>query len=341
MNIKPTRAPKTGGSSAPKLQLPPLPGVVQNLDQKDMKPRVELATQAGRVLDFEHRLPSASAALSGFPVGHVVEVPLHSLKAHELNARVYYSVAETDEMATSLATAGQKVPVRGYADGDRVILIDGQKRLKGAQSAGLETLRVEICAKPESAVEIYLESRRINEERSAQTPLDDARRFRKLLNEGLVESQASLAQLVKVSEANVSKILALNEIPERVLLQMKERPHSCGLRVAYSVAKLFLDGKKQGRSVDELEHIANDIVMRIADQDLTAKQVEALVDSRLEGPRKRAVPLAENVTYGKGKGVLKMFDAKRQIDLSIKDLSPDQYKELSARLRELFDAKSK
>lgn len=305
-------------------------------DQKLMEEKVTTAQpEAGQPSPS----PLILSEFLGFHVGQVVEVPLLTLSVHELNARVHYSMADIDGMAASLTENGQEVPARGYVDGNKVVLIDGQKRLKGAVAASLKTLRVEICEKPASPLDVYFESRRINVERSSQTVLDDALRFQQLLNQNLVKDQKTLAQRLQISETTLSQTLAINAIPDSIVKQMKERPTVCAIKAAYGISRLFTDGRKRGADEEKLAQIAVELIARIDSGELTSRQIAGLVDARLEGPKKRATPTADPISYGEGKGMIKMFPSKGEITLSVKDLKPEQFEELSTKLKEVFEKK--
>lgn len=325
--------------------LAPLPEEVPlrpNADLSEMQKQLGEGGAIGVVVDFEHRMPPlrpASSETANYQIGQIVDVALQSIDVHELNARVYYSTNDIDAMALSLSRNGQNVPARGYVDVGRVVLIDGQKRLRAARAGGLPTLRVEICQKPASPLEVYFESRRINVERSTQTVLDDALRFSKLIGDRLVPSQAALAEELSISESALSKVLAINAIPERIRLLMKDRPHTCGQTIAYAVAQIFTSGRDLVGDVDKLEQIAAEVVTEIAEKELPSKQAQALIASRIAGPRKRTTPTSENLRYGSAKGILKMFPTKGEISLHVKDLTPEQVQELSENIKSFFSEK--
>lgn len=307
-----------------------------NADQASMGERLgNLAPQSPAWAPVD----AQPAVILTYLVGQVVDVPLHNISVHELNARVHYSMAEIDEMAGSLIEHGQEVAARGYVDAEKVVLIDGQKRLKGALAGSLKTLRVEICEKPESPVEIYLESRRINVERSTQTVLDDAQRFRQILDQKLISDQKSLAEKLKISETTLSQTLAINSIPDPIVKQMKERPAASTAKAAYGIARVFIDGRKRGIDEERLSQIALDLMSQIAAGELSGRQIMSLVEGRLEGPRKRAQPTAVEVIYGDSKGTMKMFPSKGEISFTVKDLKPEQFEELSAKLQDFFAQK--
>lgn len=340
MRVKPRQTPlRQTVVPAPEVPAAPevrVPRFAPNSDVELMQKRLGATPHEPPALAPARESPP-EAALQDWRPGETHEVALQAIDENPLNARVFYANIEIDEMALSLQKNGQDVPAKGYVDAARVILIDGQKRLRAARAAGLKTLRVEIVRQPETPLEQYFASRRINLERSSQTALDDAIRFRKLLSEGLVESQAALARQVGLSEGAISQILSINQIPQRVLLHMKERPATCGAAMGYQLSQLFSRRALEVHDADKLEQLALEVLEEIVESGLSVKQVQALVASRLAGPRARDKSETRSVSFGGAKGTLKVFEKKRQIDFSIKGLSDEKLQELRARLEGIFE----
>ncbi|MDO9100075.1 MAG: ParB N-terminal domain-containing protein, partial [Caldisericota bacterium] len=127
-------------------------------------------TAPREVAPFDHRRMGAA----DLKVGVVYDLPLSMLVRSDNNARVFYKPDEVEEMAESLSSKGQKVAAIGYVRDNAVVIIDGQKRFNACTLGKMPTLKVYIQDKPESAVEEYETSRSINNDRSTQTPFDDA-----------------------------------------------------------------------------------------------------------------------------------------------------------------------
>src|SRR5665647_698513 len=189
----------------------------------------------------EHSLSAAASSDRGYLIGRTYELPLAKFRESPMNARVFYSAEDVDGMATSLIQNRQEVPVTGYAntDGDSVMLVDGQKRLRGARAGGLEVLRVEICAAPADEKSVFLMSRRINRDRSSQTALDDAVRFQQLLDGGHFSNQEELGKAVEMSQSSISRVLAINKIPERIMHRMKDSVLLTGVAPAHAISQIF------------------------------------------------------------------------------------------------------
>ena len=274
--------------------------------------------------------------VSNLQIGSTYTVALSLLQDSPYNARVYYSPEEIDAMALSLQDNGQDVSLAGYVDGSKVVVLDGSKRLRAGRAAGLDSLRVEIRKEPSSVKETYKASRRMNSERSPQTPLDDAVRFKALLDAGEYSDQTSLGEDMGVSQTVVSQTLSLNRIPQNVLRVMREEGvHGklCQLSFAIEVAKMFDGTHKEGQGQEDR---VIEVIREVVAKDLSVKQTRDLVQSRLDGPKARQKAETSAVRYGAGLGTLKVFASKGQLDLSIKGVEPAMVDELRLKIEQLF-----
>jgi ParB family chromosome partitioning protein len=351
---KPTPLPGLGRASdhVAGLMEPDLSGIRPNRDREQMELRtVGKSTVVASPVRIEALSPVDLIGDDGVQhlvVGNTYRLALHMLQDSQFNARVYYSAAEIDSMAVSLQENGQDVALSGFVDGSKVTVVDGSKRLRAARAASLDSLRVEIKERPASNKETYKASRRMNIERSTQTPLDDAVRWAALLEADDYPDQTSLGKDNGVSQTVVSQTLSLNRIPQTVMRVMREehvqpvrdehaQPKLCQLSFAVEIAKMFDGTHKEGQ---EQEDKAIEVIREIVAKDLSVKQARALVQSRLDGPKARQKAETMAVRYGNGLGTLKVFAAKGQLDLSIKNVDPAKIGDLRAKIEELFTAKS-
>ncbi len=265
--------------------------------------------------------------ISDLKSGFVYDVPLNILQRSEFNARVFYSTEELDEMSKSLLAKGQDVPAVGYLNGSRITLVDGQKRFQAATNASLPTLKVLIAQAPANECEEYEESRRINLTRSSQTALDDAVRWKSMIDKGTYSSQSELATKLNVSEGNVSKTISITSIPERLLRMMSDHPQTRTLSIAYEVSRIFTTAKFK-EMPDDATYLAQEVIDEIKKKDMGRNQVKTLIDSKLVGPKQRMRAEAMPVKYGEVKGTLKIFPSRGQLDLSFKGLPEEKLAEL-------------
>lgn len=288
------------------------------------------------------RTMHAAAGEGKLVPGGTYTLPTSMLKDSPYNARVWYSIEEIDEISTSLQRNGQDVPVAGYVDEDgKVTVVDGSKRLRAARAGGVEQLRVEIRARPESTKEMYLTSRRMNVERSTQTAFDDAVRFKSLLEEKVYAGQVELAADIGLSQSMVSYTLSLNKLPPALVKVMREEKNKsgeaklCQLGFATEFAKMF-DGS--GEEAQEKIDLAIEIAREILMKDLSCRQAQDLIRSRTETKRQRSTADKIALRYGSGAGTLKVFPTKGQLDLSLKGIEPGKLEELRLKIESLFSA---
>jgi ParB family transcriptional regulator, chromosome partitioning protein len=259
--------------------------------------------------------------------GQIVHAPLGQVRSNPYNPRALYTAAAVDAMAISLSTHGQRVAALGYLDGDgHVVLIEGETRLRGARAAGLETLRVELRPRPDSDREHYEIARAANVERRDQTPLDDAIRWHELLAKKIYPSQVALGKALGVREDEVSRVLGLATLPQRVLWAVAEFPELMTLKMLNALRE-FHDQQGDEEAVLDLIHEAGK-------SGLGYRDVVARRKAAAKGPVRRPRSLREPLVYAAAKGEVKTFEEEGRLELVLKGLDADQ----AARLVERFKA---
>lgn len=269
-----------------------------------------------------------------YAVGQAYDVPISRLRDSPFNARVFYSTEEVDSMSISLTVNGQDVDASGYFSDGHVVIIDGSKRLRGARVGGLETLRVMICPEPKDAKAVFLKSRRINRERSSQTVLDDAVRFQEMLNAKHFDNQEALAKEMETSQETISRTLAINKIPDALKRRMKDSPYLVGGVSAYAISRIFVH-PRFSENLDEAIEFATDIIEKVTKDELSSRDVQALVASRLAGPRTRVRNDARPIQFAGVKGTIKTNEDKGELIFAIKGLSPGNVEGLRTKLEAL------
>ena len=281
---------------------------------KQQRPE-QTATEAPQVASAEHALPGEATSLgtSNAPSdAYVVRaIPIENIKDHPRNARQVYDPARIDEMATSIARDGQRVPavvMPDPAEPGSYLLIEGRYRKRALQSLGRGSLLASIV-EPLSDLEAYRLSLLLNEERNDQTILDNALSWRTMLDDGTYRSQDHIAEHLNIKQGTVSKTLALLDLPAGVLNIIKTRPASFGIRIAQELRQL-------SKLVDEaaLESVAEQVI----DEKLSVRDLERLRDRKTQEPltreRSRAYPLQwGNVRLG---SIREFEDGRLKIDLS-------------------------
>jgi len=236
---------------------------------------------------------------------------ISKVKDHPRNARQVYDPARVDEMATTIARDGQRVPAVVMPDPDHpgfYLLIEGRYRKRALMSLGRSTILASII-EPLSDLEAYRLSLLLNEERNDQTILDNALSWKSMLDDGTYRSQDHIAEHLNIKQGTVSKTLAVLDLPASVLNIVKTRPGSFGIRVAQELRQL-------SKVLDDnfLESIAEQVIA----EKLSVRDLERLRERKKHEPLTRERSRAYSLQWGNTKlGSIREFeDGRLKIDLS-------------------------
>jgi len=146
----------------------------------------------------------------------ISEVVIANIDINPSNPRTSFPVAEMHELKASIKEQGVIQPVLVRPIGKRFELVYGERRLKGAQLAGLVTIPAQIRELSDNeALEIAITE---NLQRADISPLDEAAAYRKLIEERQYDV-VSLYHKFGKSETYIRGRMRLNElIPEFVNL---------------------------------------------------------------------------------------------------------------------------
>lgn len=264
-----------------------------------------------RPVDFSAEIQDAGAASR-----QIHSVPVSLVHDNPLNARYLYDPEVVKSLAASIATRGQMVPATAVPDAQQpghFVLVDGHYRKKAVIAAGRQQMDL-LVVQNAAGLDLYRMSWLLNEERSAQSALDNAWAWKRLLDEHLVQEAAEIAQLLGVSAPTVNKTLALLRLPAAALDKMRERPDKFGVFIGY---ELTLASKV----LAENELLA--LIDKIVAQDLSSREVEA-IRSQLEkgGQRKRKeISRQYKIRVGATQvGVIKEWDSgKLSLEINLSD----------------------
>ena len=286
------------------------------------------AVAAPATEDVKQTFSAESAALNG---NHIVRAPLGRVHENPLNARHIYNPDVVKELAASIATRGQMVPASAIEHptiaGD-YLLIDGHYRKKALAVAGQHTIDL-VIRRHDSDIELYRMSWLLNEERNAQSSLDNAFAWRKLIDRGLVQTENQIAELLGVSLSTVNKTLALLSLPTPALDKMRDRPEKFGVFAGY---ELTLAAKK----LNELELL--ELVDRIVAEDLSSRQVSAIRAKLEAGDKRKRKETSRQYKIqrtGQQIGSLKEWDSGK-VALEVVLVDPKERAALVSELRSRF-----
>ncbi|MCZ2112901.1 MAG: ParB/RepB/Spo0J family partition protein [Anaerolineae bacterium] len=248
----------------------------------------------------------------------IVKIPIEQLTDNPENARKIYDPKVVQERAASMAKDGQKTPVMVAANPARpgfYIMIDGHYRKRGAQALGWHELEC-MVEEVENELDFYRLSFLMNEERESQTALDNALAWSELLASKKIRTNNEIVALLGISEGQVSKTMALLNLPPAVLDLMREHPQSIGLHAGY---ELVLYAKVVGPE-DALV-----LASRVISEKLSSRDIEELRKQQAGKKPRKAKDLSrqykiKNALGIGASGVIKDWDSGRvMLDLKIPD----------------------
>lgn len=139
--------------------------------------------------------------------------------------RMRFEEASLRELADSIKENGVVQPLLVRRKGDRFELIAGERRLRAAKIAGLETVPVIIREVPdEKLLEIALVE---NIQREDLNPIEEAHAYRGLI-EGVGLTQESLASRIGRDRSYITNYLRLLRLPDDVQRLVQEKALSTG-----------------------------------------------------------------------------------------------------------------
>lgn len=158
-------------------------------------------------------------------------VPIMELEPDPNQPRKTFNEETLKELAQSIRSKGVLQPVLFRMEGERKILIAGERRLRAAKMAGLSTIPA-IFLERENAAEISLIE---NLARENLTPLEEAEALAHMQKE-FHHTLDSLSKVLGKSKSTVSEILKLNRLAEKIKEQCREE-NRWSRRVLLEIAK--------------------------------------------------------------------------------------------------------
>lgn len=263
--------------------------------------------------------PNMTSSYSRLSIGTTLDVPVKDLKRNPYNARQIVTMEGIDQLAMSLKKC-QDVSASVFVDENgNLCLIDGHRRLEASISADLPTLRVEIRPRPLSDQELYLSSRRANCEREAQSPIDDALSWKKLIEKRIFSSQVEIANVLEIDQGIVSKIFSLAELPSSIIRQLADKPDLMNLRMLTAIRLYW-------KASDEIA--TGELILEIEKTDLSSRDVDRKRKSLETGKATRVRGVATPLTFTHGAAMVKRFDDKGTFNLEVSAIQDETRMEM-------------
>ncbi|MDE2997844.1 MAG: ParB/RepB/Spo0J family partition protein [Gemmatimonadota bacterium] len=217
----------------------------------------------------------AGSAATGdsHPGSGVLDIAVGDLRPNTHQPREAFDPEAVRELADSIREKGVIQPVVVRRDGTGYQLIAGERRLRAAIEAGLETVPAILLdvGSDQEMMEISLIE---NVQREDLNPIEEARAYRGLM-ETCFLTQEEVAQKVGKNRSTVTNTLRLLHLAEEVRNALQEKKISMG----HARALLGLED----------DRLQANFCSRIISDGLSVRQVENLVRAGREGRREPTV----------------------------------------------------
>jgi ParB family chromosome partitioning protein len=197
-----------------------------------------------------------AAALSG----GIQRVPIAKIRANPQQPRTAFAERELAELAESVKAVGILQPLIVRPEGDGYQLIAGERRLRAAKLAGLETVPViERTATDDELLTLALVE---NLQREDLNPIEKAKGFKELIERHSLTQEVAAKRLGKDrgTMANFIRLLdlpdAVQQIVSRGTISMGHARALLGIPYPSTQQALALRIEEEGLSVREIERIA-------------------------------------------------------------------------------------
>lgn len=265
--------------------------------------------------------PSANDAEAGFQAyepnsvyepGDRVMLPLQLIVENPLNPRAFFGETALQALVNSIVQAGLQTAIQVYPrnENGEYVLKSGHRRVRAMKVLGQPVIKAEVVAHSGDPLRDYREAREINREHKSHTHIDDAVRFQQLLAEGVVAEQRQLAEMLGVTDADVSKHLSIATLPRDALQQMAEYPAQCGFTASYLLYRYWATAGNDDEALLKL-------VKRVTEGKVSTRQLEQLVSAQKapQGEKRREHAFSRAELGGFARGELKAFDGKLTLKL--------------------------
>jgi len=198
-----------------------------------------------------------------------IKVLIEHAHDNPLNARRIYNPDIIKSLAASMATQDQLVPALACLHPTlpgHVILIDGQYRKRGLIAAAKKEIEVKLIT-INNEIDMYRVSYLVNEERQAQSNLDNALAWDQLIKEGRVTGNDEIAEMTGQSPAAITKTMAVLKLPTSAIEKVREHPAKFGVAITYEIHRC-----SQYLSEDELLALMD----RVLSEDLSSRAIEQI-----------------------------------------------------------------
>ena len=160
--------------------------------------------------------PKVSTSAQSVPQNPVgVSSKIEMLKISEISPdnnqpRRYFDKQQLEELKGSISVNGIITPILYRVDGDKKVIVSGERRYKAASELGLEELPAQLVSGDYRVIALTE-----NLQRNSLLPMEEARAIQDIINASGLAQQNVAVQLGK-AESTISEILKLNSLPSGI-----------------------------------------------------------------------------------------------------------------------------
>lgn len=168
--------------------------------------------------------------------------PIERIKA-QTQVRREFPTESLAELAASLKEVGQLQPIRVRKVGEEFLIVDGERRYRAAQLAGMATLAVIVEEKDLSNGEVIQRQLIANCQREDLSPIEKARAMSQLMD-STGWKLGVMATRLGISAGSATKLMGLLKLPAAIQRQVTSG--KIGLSAAYELTRVEDTETQQG-----------------------------------------------------------------------------------------------
>ena len=222
--------------------------------------RDKLADKKTKLAKGKERMADHPASLDDYQDGGFYNVDIDVILPNPHQPRQYFDPETLDDLCSSIRQKGVLQPILIRRDGrGKIFLVAGERRLRAAKKAGLETIPT-ILTKG-NPVEISIIE---NLQRENLKPIEEAEALARMMQE-YKYTQKKLAKAIGKSQPTISETLSLNRLPEEIKEEYRRADISRRLLVEIAkqkttgaMLKLFRKARDGKLKSDDVRHLARD-----------------------------------------------------------------------------------
>lgn len=209
----------------------------------------------------------------------ISEIELNKIELNPSQPREDFDEEKLNELADSIKQNGLIQPVTVKQEGNRYVLISGERRVKASKMIGLKKIPAYIYEIPKEGKESMLELALIeNIQREDLNPMELSDSFQRLLDEHNL-TQEQISEKVSKQRSTVANFLRLQKLPVEIKASLRRN------EISEAHARLLL-------RVDNLDDQLT-LWKRIINENISVKHLEEITKKNLKKPRLRKIKLGE------------------------------------------------